>query len=326
MAAGKVGKRLDVSPLRCLLLPFPPFHIAGLLGIGVALLAGGKVILMERFSPPGMLELIEKEKVTQIGGSPTMYLMLLRTPGQERYDLTSVKRITFSTETCPPDLARRLYERFGCTLENMYSTTESLLISWTGAEDGWEKAATTVGRPVPGAQVRIVDDRRQPLPVGQQGEIAVKTATIMTGYYGDPALTAQVLDDEGWYYTGDIGFLGKDGYLRLAGRKKDLILRGGEKFSPIEVESYLETHPAIRRTAVIGVPNKLGTQSVWAYVELQPGARLSAGEINGYCQGQLAPFKIPEQVRFIEQLPLTLLGKVQKFKLHQLAAQEQPAE
>jgi acyl-CoA synthetase (AMP-forming)/AMP-acid ligase II len=327
-----VSPRLKLSPLRCLLLPFPPYHYAGLFGITVVLLAGGKVILMDRFDPQRMLELIQAEKVSQIGGSPTMYQLLLGTPGQERYDLSSVQRLTFSTEPLSLDLARALHERMGCALENFYGTTESMLISWTGLDDPWERAATTVGRPVPGARLRIVDDQRHPLPAGEQGEIAVQTSQMMTGYYRDPELTAQALDDEGWFYTGDVGSIGEDGCLRLVDRKKDLILRGGQNIYPAEVERYLERHPLVRRAGVIGAPSSLHPphqggqggipEAVWAYLELYPGAHLTSKEVLNFCRGQIAPFKIPEQVRFVERLPTTATGKVQKFRLRELAAQE----
>jgi len=315
LASRTASPRLGLSPLRCLLLPYPPYHYAGMFGLVVTLLAGGKVILMDRFDPQQMLVYMEQEKVSQIGGSPTMYRWLLRTPGQERYDLSSVKRITFSSEPMPLDLAQALHERLRCHLENFYGTTETMLISWTGPDDPWERAATTVGQPVPGARVRIVDEARRALPVGERGEIAVQTAQMMTGYYGDPALTAQVLDAEGWFYTGDVGYVGEDGYLRLVDRQKDLIIRGGENIYPVEVEQFLEGHPLIRRAAVLGAPSEVGGQAVWAYLERQPGTSLTATEVLNYCRGQLAPFKIPDEVRFVERLPTTAAGKVQKFRL-----------
>lgn len=322
LASKAASPRLDLSPLRCVLLPFPPYQYAGLFGIVVTLLAGGKVILMDRFDPQQMLEYIQREKVSQVGGSPTMYRLLLRAPGQEQYDLSSVQRVTFSTEPMPLDLAQALHERLGCNLENFYGTTESMLVSWTGVDDPWEQAATTVGKPVPGARVRIVDDERRPLPVGEPGEIAVQTSQMMIGYHRDPELTARVLDEEGWFYTGDIGYVGEDGYLRLVDRKKDVIIRGGQNVYPAEIERYLEHHPLIRRAGVIGVPSDVSSEAVWAYVEPQPGATLTAKEALNFCRGQIAPFKIPEQVRLIDRLPTTATGKVQKFKLREMAAQD----
>jgi fatty-acyl-CoA synthase len=279
-------------------------------------------VLVDRFDPGLMLQWIEQEKVTQMAGSPTMYRLMLLSPGQERRNLTSLRRVTFSTEPCPPELVQALHARLGCHLENIYGTTESMLISWTGAGDTWERAAATVGRPVPGAQVRIVDEQRRPLPVGEQGEIAVQTLQMMLGYYNAPELTAQVLDAEGWFYTGDIGYMGEDGYLRLVDRKNDMIIRGGQNIYPAEVEHHLVSHPSIRRAAVFGMPHSLTGETIWAYIEPHPGAVLTATDVLNHCRRQIAPFKIPEEVRFIERLPATPTGKIQKYQLRELALQE----
>jgi acyl-CoA synthetase (AMP-forming)/AMP-acid ligase II len=179
-----------------------------------------------------------------------------------------------------------------------------------------------VGAPVPGVQVRIVDEQRQPLPAGEQGEIAVQTLQMMLGYYNAPELTAQVLDSEGWFYTGDIGYIGEDGYLRLVDRKSDLIIRAGQNVFPAEVENHLVNHPFIRRAAVFGMPHTLTGETIWAYIEPQPGADLSVTEVLNHCRGQIAPFKIPEEVRFIERLPATPTGKIQKYQLRELVLQE----
>jgi len=320
------GSRLHGSPLRSLLLPFPPYHYGGLLGVVATLLAGGKLILLERFDPQHMLALIEQEQVTQIAGSPTMYQWLLRAPGLERARLSSVQRLTSAAEPISLELAQALYQRFGCPVENFYGATETMLISWTSLADPWQRAATTVGRPVPGAQIRIVDKQRQPVPSGQSGEIAVRTSQMMTGYFRDPDLTSQVLDPDGWFYTGDIGWLGDDGYLRLVDRKKDLIIRGGENISPVEIEHHLERHPAIRRAAVIGVPDTLTGEAIWAYLEVQPGAHVSVTETLNFCRGHLASFKIPQHVRFVQRLPVTATGKVQKFRLREWAREEVKAD
>jgi fatty-acyl-CoA synthase/long-chain acyl-CoA synthetase len=303
------------SPLRCLLLPFAPYQYAGIFGAGATLFAGGKIVLMERFDPRRALELVERERATQIGLSPTMARLMLSAPDQARYDLSSVQRITFSTEPCPRDLAEALRARFKCHLQNFYGTTESMLIAWTTPDDPWERAATTVGKPVPGARVRIVDDARRAVPRGQPGEIAVQTKQMMIGYYNDPALTAQVLDRDGWYYTGDIGILGVDGYLRVMDRKKDLIIRGGQNIFPAEIEAYLHTHPAIRRTAVIGSPDSIAGETVHAYIEPIPGAQITATNVLDFCRGNIAPYKIPEQVFFVERLPVNGSNKVEKYKL-----------
>jgi acyl-CoA synthetase (AMP-forming)/AMP-acid ligase II len=176
-----------------------------------------------------------------------------------------------------------------------------------------------VGKPAAGVRVRIVDDERRPLPAGEAGEIAVQTAQMMVGYYRDPVLTAQFLDSNGWFYTGDLGTLGDDGYLRLTGRKKDVIVRGGYKIYAEEVEHYLEQHPAVRQAGVVGAPGGVGGEAVWAFLELAPGATLTDREVLDFCLGKIAPFKIPERVRFVERLPTTVTGKLQRFKLREMA-------
>lgn len=309
--------RLDPRVFRCVLFPFPLCYYHGALAVIATLLAGGKLVLPDRFNPDQMLDTIERERVTLLAASPTMYRLLLRVPGQERRDLSSVQRVFVGTEVCPPDLARALYERFRCPLENMYATNETGNITWTGRRDPWQRVATTVGQPAPGVQVRIVDDERRPLPAGETGEIAARTSQMMSGYYGDPALTAKALDGEGWFYTGDLGYLEGDGYLRLTGRKKDVIVRGGFKIYPEEVEHYLEQHPLIRRAGVVGRPAGDG-EAVWAFLEPAPGATLTASQVRAFCLGQIAPFKIPEQVRFVKRLPTTVTGKIQRFRLREL--------
>ncbi|MBN1954274.1 MAG: acyl--CoA ligase [Anaerolineae bacterium] len=314
--------RLSPRLLRCLLLPFPPCYYSGYLGVVSALLAGGRVILVDRFHPQQVLETIQRERASLLALSPTMCRLLLRATGQERYDLSSVQRIIFSTEPMPFELAEALHERFRCPLEQVYGSNEVGYVTWTGLRDPWQQVATTVGRPVPGARLRIVDDERRPLPAGKRGEIAVQTAQMMSGYYRDPALTARVLDAEGWFYTGDVGYLGDDGYLRLVDRKSDVIIRGGQNIYPAEVELYLQRHPFIRRAGVVGVPHQTGGEAVWAFVELLPGAKLSPTEVLNFCRGQIAPFKIPDQVRFVERLPMTVTDKVQRFRLREMACDE----
>ncbi len=320
-----IAPRLNPRLLRSVLMPFPMAYYSGLLGAIVTLISGGKLLLMDRFRARLAWELIESEKVTQVGCSPTMYRLMLRQRGQERYDVSSVRVISYGSEPMPAEVARALHERFRCPIEQHYGMNETGHISWSALDDPPEIAATTVGKPVPGARVRIVDDDRQLLLQGERGEVAVKTSQMMLGYYRAPELTAQVFDDEGWFYTGDIGYEGDDGYLRLVDRKNDVIIRGGQNIYPAEVEAYLDLHPEIHRAGVVGVASDLGGQAVWAYVQLVPGATLSAREVRSYCRGKIAAFKVPSQVRLVERMPLSVTDKVQRYKLRELAAQE-PSE
>ncbi len=189
-----VGPGLDLRLARCMLLPFPLYQIGGMIGVVGPLISGGKIILMERFDPVRMLESIQNERVTQVAGSPTMFRLMLANPAISRFDLSSLRRVTYGSEPCSPELARAIYERFRCGLENIYATTESMIISWTRPRDDLETVAATVGKPVAGVRLRIVDDLRRPVKAGTPGEVAVKSSMMMLGYYNDPGLTAQVLD------------------------------------------------------------------------------------------------------------------------------------
>ncbi len=322
LARPGVLPRLSPRLLRCLLLPFPLCYYSGWLGVIAPFLAGGRVVLLDRFHPLQIFESIERERVSQLVASPTMYRLLLNATGQERYDCSSVRRVFFSTEPCSLDLARALHERFRCPLENAYGMNETGNITWTGMNDPWEVTATTVGRPSPGVRLRVVDDARQPLPHGEVGEILVQTTQMMRGYHRDPQATAEVLDEAGWFATGDIGYVDDDDRLRLVERKQDLIIRGGQNVYPAEVEQFLQRHPAVRRAGVVGVPAALGGEAVWAYLELYPGQALTPRDVLDFCRGQIAPFKIPQVIRFVPRLPVTVTDKVQRFRLREMALAE----
>jgi acyl-CoA synthetase (AMP-forming)/AMP-acid ligase II len=310
-------KRLNRQSLQCLLLPYPPYYFSGMFGITMALFSGGKVVLMDRIDPTSILQIIEREKVTQIGASATIYRLILMAARENTYDLSSVRRLTFSSEKLSPDLARSLYDLFHCKLENYYGTTEAHLISWTDPGGAWESASNSVGHPLDGVEIRIVDRDRESLLNGEIGEIAVRSPQMMLGYYKDPEQTAEVLDSNGWLYTGDSGYIDQEKNLHLSGRISELINRGGEKILPEEVELFLESHPAIRRAAVIGVPNKLAGEDILAFILPQPGETIELEEVLHFSRGKIAPFKVPREIRLVQQLPFTANGKIQKYKLRE---------
>lgn len=202
----------------CLLLAFPPYRYPGRLGIVAALLAGAKVVLCDDSSTERLPALIRRERVTRLCAPPAIYRRLLEVPEQVGDDLSTVRRAMLTGEACPRGLAETIHGRLDCSLESFYWTTESGLITWSGRDDSWERAVATVGRPAPGVEVRVVDGSRQPLPAGEEGEVAVRSRQMMVGYHEDPAATASALDREGWFYTGDLGTLDDEGCLRLSGR------------------------------------------------------------------------------------------------------------
>jgi fatty-acyl-CoA synthase len=175
---------------------------------------------------------------------------------------------------------------------------------------------------MPGMEVKIVDGQRRELPPGQVGELACRSDSVMLGYYRAPEMTATVKDEDGWYYTGDLAVIDDAGYLRIVGRKKDMIIRGGQNIYPAEIEAYLTSHPKIREAAVVGVPSAVGGESAWAFVILEDGAEMSAREVRDYCRAELEVYKIPSYVRLVTEFPRSGTGKPQKFRLREQALQE----
>ncbi len=297
--------------------------ITGLEVMLQALLMGDRLVVMPRFHPREALRLVEQERVTVLVAVPMAFQVMLGLPDFDRYDTSSLLICGTGAAPCPPHLAREIQRRFGCAVHIGFGATETAGgISATSIADSAARQAETVGRPMPGMEVKIVDDERRELPPGQVGELACRGDNLMLGYYRAPDATAAVLDEDGWYYTGDLAFLDEQGYLHIVGRKKDVIIRGGQNVYPAEIETYLVAHPRIREAAVVGVPSDVGGESVWAFVLLEDGAEMSAQEVRDYCRAALEAYKIPSRVCFVDDLPRSETGKPQKFKLREMALQE----
>ncbi len=301
--------------------------ITGLEVLFQALLMGDRLVVLPRFHPREALRLVEQERVTVLIAVPLAYQVMLGVLEQEPFDTSSLLICATGTAPCPPHLARAIRQRFGCAVHIGFGATETGGgIAVTSLADSDEQQAETVGRPMPGVEVRIVDEARRPLPLGEIGELACRFGGVMLGYYRAPERTAEVLDDEGWYYTGDLAWMDKQGYLHIVGRKKDMIIRGGQNIYPAEIEAYLTAHPKIRQAAVVGVPGTLGEESVWAFICLEERAEMTVQEVLDYCRAGLETFQIPSQVRFLPELPQGEPGKSQKFKLREIALAEQSEE
>jgi acyl-CoA synthetase (AMP-forming)/AMP-acid ligase II len=297
--------------------------ITGLHVMLQGLLMGDRLAVLPRFHPQKTLELVQRERVTVLVAVPTAYRAILALPDLARFDTSSLFVCAVGGADCPPELAREIKRRFKCALYNGFGMTEmGGGVSVSGLADSDEQQDETVGRPMPGIEVRIVDERRRDLPGGQVGELVVRGEGVMKGYYRAPELTAAVFDQEGWLYTGDMARLDDEGYLHIVGRKKDLIVRGGQNIYPVEIEHHLETHPLIEKAAVVGVPSVVGGESVWAFVKPKGDARITAREVLDHCRGRLEIYKIPSQVRFVSEIPQGEMGKPQKFKLREQALRE----
>lgn len=317
-----VLQMFEPEDLAALLNHFPMFHHSGIAAPLMFLLSGGKLVLAARFDPREALRLIEEERISFTVGAPVTAMLMLKMLDIDQRDLSSLRVFGMGGSLCPPELIRALRERLNCGVFNGLGITEAGFVSTTKPDDPEHVQTRTVGRPAPGVEVKIVDDERREVPVGQAGEIACRSPMVMEGYYGRPEETLEVLDEAGWYYSGDVGSLDGEGYLSIFDRKKDVIIRGGENIYPAEIERYLATHPKIQMAAVIGVPSEATGERVRAYILPVEGAELTETDVVNYCRGQIATYKLPEQVRFVKGFPLSALWKVQKYKLREGAIRE----
>jgi len=302
------------------LLHFPINHVAADVEIGFgAIYAGAAVILMDRFDPQAALETIEKERVTVIGQVPVMYLMQFQAPKFADMDWSHVKSFIWGGSAAPQillDGLAAIAERTGARLITGYGSTELCgFATYTMPEDSLELLAKSVGKIVPPYELKIVDKNRETLPAGQVGEMAVRGSIVMKGYLNNPTATAEAIDDEGWYYTSDLGWMDDNGYIFIAGRSSEMFKSGGENVFPREVEDVLESHPAVLFAAVIGVPHELYDEVGRAFIMLKPGQNTTEDDLRTYCKAHLANFKVPRDYDLRPELPLLPNGKVNKVAL-----------
>jgi len=298
-------------------------NITGLEVMLQALLMGDRLVVLPRFHPREALRLVEREQVTILVAVPMAFRMMLELEDFESHNTRSLLICATGGAPCPPELASEIQRRFGCALHIGFGTTETGGgISATDLSDSRHRQAYTVGRPMPGIEVKVVDEERQPLPAGQVGELACRGEGLMLGYYHAPELSSGVIDEDGWYYTGDLAMIDEQGYLQIVGRVKDVIIRGGQNLYPAEIEAFLVAHPNIREAAVVGVPSRVAGEEAWAFLILEDGVQMSALDVLNYCRSELEPYKIPTQVRFLQDFPRAESGKPQKFRLRQAAFKE----
>jgi fatty-acyl-CoA synthase len=299
--------------------PMPLFHTAGCVLATLSSIASlGTQVLMPYFDPALQLELIESEHSAVFGGVPTMLIGLLNHPDFAQTDLSSVRVALSGGAVVAPELVRRVETALGVPMCTIYAQTEaSPAITMTRTDDHQQDRAETLGRPLPRIEVRIVDpqDRTTTLPLGAVGEICTRGYHVMSGYFDAPEETAATIDAEGWLHTGDLASMDSFGYLRIGGRLKEMIIRGGENIYPREIEQVLFAHPDVLDVAVVGVPDPVWGEQVAAVVRPVPGATPSEDELDAYARERLAPHKVPRVWSFVDELPLTGSGKVQKFLL-----------
>jgi acyl-CoA synthetase (AMP-forming)/AMP-acid ligase II len=300
----------------------PLYATGGHYGLRSSLINGYLYTAPIRFHPVHALEIIEREQVGTLVATPSMYRLLLDVEDFDKYDKSSLLVVTSSMAYMPPELAERVRKRFKCPLMISYGSTEGGAITSTGLGDTGKVATDSIGHTTGGAEVKIVDADHTEVPKGQIGEIAVRGAGVMAGYYKAPELTAAALDDDGWYYTGDVGSMDEKGIVKISGRKKDMIIRGGQNIFPPEIEVHINSHPAVHTSAVVGVPSAIYGEAVWAFVVPAEGQTITEEEVLRHCRRALTAFKVPAEVRIVDELPMAAQLKVQKYKLRARAVQE----
>jgi fatty-acyl-CoA synthase len=318
-----VGQRLAFREHDRLAVPVPFYHCFGcVMGTLMCALYGAALVVpAESFDPLATLQAVQDERCTGLYGVPAMFIAELHHPRFGDFDLTSLRTGIMAGSPCPIEVMRAVVERMGVTgITIAYGLTEaSPVITQTETADSLEHRVATVGQVLPGLEVWLVAPATgQPVAAGQSGELLVRGHGVMKGYYNKPAETAEAVTPDGWLHTGDLAVETPDGYYRITGRIKDLIIRGGENIYPREIEEFLHTHPAVADAQVVGLPDERYGEEVCAWVRLKPGAALTEEALREYCRGHIAHYKVPRYLVFVEDLPTTVTGKVQKFKLREM--------
>jgi fatty-acyl-CoA synthase len=328
MNAFYVGQRMAFTDRDRLCIPVPFYHCFGcVMGTLMCVVHGAAMVMpAESFDPLATLQAIQDERCTGVFGVPTMFIAELNHPRFAEFDLSSLRTGIMAGSPCPIEVMRQVVNKMGARdITIAYGLTEaSPVITQTQASDSLEHRVGTVGRVLPGLEVRIDVPGATAVtavPQGQAGELMVRGHGNMKGYYNKPAETAAAFTPDGWLHTGDLALQTPDGYYRITGRIKDMIIRGGENISPREIEEFLHTHPHIADAHVVGLPDERTVEEVSAWIRLRPGATLTEQEVRDFCRGRIAHYKVPRYVVFVDEYPTTVTGKVQKFKLRELGVE-----
>ncbi len=317
-----LGEGLALTPKDRLCVPVPFFHCFGcVIGVLGAYTHAASLVPLETFDPVRVLQYIERERCTTVYGVPTMFIAELEQLDYHNFDLSSLRTGIMAGSLCPEPLMRKAIERMNLTeLIIAYGLTEaSPGITLTPRTDSVELRTQTVGRVLPEMEVKIVDPATGlECAPGRAGELCCRGYNVMKGYYNNPKATAEAIDEDEWLHTGDQATLDEAGYVRITGRIKELIIRGGENIAPKEIEDLLRNHPKIADVYVYGVPDERYGEEVAAAVRLKPDETATVEEIRQFCDGRIAKFKIPRSIRFVDSFPMTASGKVQKFKLREM--------
>lgn len=314
-----------------LCVPVPFYHCFGMVLANLLCVSHGAcvVIACEHFNTLEVLRAVEAEKCTAIHGVPTMFIAELEHPEFNDIDTSTLRTGIMAGAPCPPTLVRRVIEEMHCPeiLIGYGETEASPLTHLTSRDDSMDRRLMTMGKNLPHQEAKVVDlATGATLPIGQSGEICFRGYHVMKGYYGDIEATRAAIDQNGWLHSGDLGTMDADGYVCITGRLKEMIIRGGENIYPREIEEFIYSHPKVAEVAIFGVPDEYYGEEVMAWIKLHAGETATEQEISDFCQGNLAHFKIPRYIWFVEEFPMTVTGKLQKFRMQEMAIEKMRKE
>jgi fatty-acyl-CoA synthase len=323
----QVGDRMRLTPRDRLCIPVPFYHCFGMVLGNLACVTHGAAMVLPapHFSPLATLEAVARERCTALHGVPTMFIAQLDHPRFREFDLSSLRTGIMAGAPCPIEVMKRVMrEMHMAEITIACGMTEtSPVCNMTEVDDPIEVRVGSVGKVMPHQEQKIIDPASgKILPRGEQGELCYRGYQVMRGYYNNPEGTRETIDEAGWLHGGDLAVMDERGYVRITGRLKDMICRGGEKVFPREVEEFLFTHPKIAEAYVIGVPDKYYGEQVMAWIKLHDGSAMGADEVREFCRGKIMDYKIPQYVKFVKEFPTTVTGKIQKFKMREISARE----
>jgi fatty-acyl-CoA synthase len=300
-----------------LCIPVPLYHCFGMVAGVLCSITHGVAMVFptEAFEAKATLEAIQAERCTAVYGVPTMFVAMLAEPDFKKYDLKSLRTGIMAGSPCPIEVMRQTITEMNMREVTIaYGMTEtSPIITQTSITDSVERRVSTVGRVFPHTEVKIVDSENRIVPIGERGEFCARGYLVMHGYWNDAEKTAEAIDSGGWMHTGDLATMDEEGYCNIVGRIKDMVIRGGENIYPREIEEFLYKHPKIEAVQIFGVPDVKYGEELCAWIKLKAGQTANEDEVRAYCKGQIAHYKIPRYVRFVQDFPLTVTGKIQKF-------------
>jgi fatty-acyl-CoA synthase len=308
-----------------LCIPVPLYHCFGMVLGNLACVTHGAAMVFpgEGFDPKAVLDTVQAERCTGLHGVPTMFIAILDHPDFKQYDLSQLRTGIMAGSPCPMEVMTRVIELMHMEeITIAYGMTETSPVSFqTSIEDPREMRVSSIGRVHPHLEVKIIDGEGRIVPRGEKGELLTRGYSVMQGYWGDPDKTAEAIDAARWMHTGDLAVIDANGFCSIVGRSKDMVIRGGENIYPREVEEFLYRHPSVLDVQCVGVPDAKYGEELCACIILRPGTQATTAEdIRAFCDGQIAYYKIPRYVRFVEEFPMTVTGKIQKYLLRKQVA------